>query len=388
MIKVDGLLEKAPKGYSFKYKNNPDGTIGVDYFDPNGTPIANWQFSSGSGADVSQIEKGAQQRYRSFDEYLLDNGGTTSTGQYDRGIGKKPPSDITTPSDTSATSSSPTQSNIQVDSYGNVFDLSNPDQAAKYYQNQQQYTSEIYNQKIKDWQNQWNRSYEDQQNALRDLGFSKRNYQNEYSNYFGDPTQGIKGTLQKSLDELDKTYRGRNTGLINYFANSAPGIYQSAEGDNLAESRNLYNEGTNDLNQNQVQNTNYFEGLQNQLNDTQNIINRNLQDLNQQKTQYPTQLLQEKNNMIGGNYSNLKNWARQNNYTMPSSVKAPEIQSRTPDISGIISQLSTNPYSLSNATNFFASTPQSTLNLQKRMQGIQTGTITPTDKDKELMGIY
>jgi len=80
-MQPDGVLESGGNGYTFRYKLNQDGSIGVDYFDYSGNPINNNEW--GGTIDPQQIEYGAHLGYRSYDEYLLDNGGTTSTGQTD-----------------------------------------------------------------------------------------------------------------------------------------------------------------------------------------------------------------------------------------------------------------------------------------------------------------
>ena len=43
--------------YQYKYKQNPDGSIGVDYF-LHGNPVTNTQFAQGTGLDTNAIENG------------------------------------------------------------------------------------------------------------------------------------------------------------------------------------------------------------------------------------------------------------------------------------------------------------------------------------------
>jgi hypothetical protein len=80
-------MEYVNNGYGWRFKDNGDRSIGVDYFDANGNPISNTQFAQGtantSAPPVANIERAAQQGYQSYDSWAGDNGLPNSTGIMD-----------------------------------------------------------------------------------------------------------------------------------------------------------------------------------------------------------------------------------------------------------------------------------------------------------------
>lgn len=83
-IVPDPVTKLAGNGYAYTFKPNDNGTIGVDYY-YNGQPISNSQW--GGDISASDLEKAASMNYRSYDDYLLDNGGVTSDRREDPQIG-------------------------------------------------------------------------------------------------------------------------------------------------------------------------------------------------------------------------------------------------------------------------------------------------------------
>ena len=81
-MEPDKVTMSAGNGFFYSFKQNEDGTIGVDYF-YNGQPISNAQFDQGASIPSSELEKAAGLNYRSYAEYVVDSGGITETGQKD-----------------------------------------------------------------------------------------------------------------------------------------------------------------------------------------------------------------------------------------------------------------------------------------------------------------
>lgn len=161
--------------------------------------------------------------YRSLDDYKLDNGIPTSTGQMDHGLAMNalglngdgsPMYPINTPAPnavdrypTTPLSSPSTAPTTTLPSYtwwmGNRYDMNNPNEQQSYVNSK------------KNW---YDTNYD------RSLTENKNNYDVQMSE------------LGTNLEDLQKAYENRNQGIGSYYQRIAPNIYQSAEGEALRQS--------------------------------------------------------------------------------------------------------------------------------------------------------
>jgi hypothetical protein len=355
-------------GFYWALKNT-NGSWGVAYFGDDDTPVSRETIQQ-AGGDVGMVESQlAGDMLDSISGYAPWQGpASVSTPEIpvaDR------PQPVTTQTPTSTTGGgTATKPNYAWGPDGQMYNLDDPNQAQTYTQVKNNYLEGQYQQQLQDFQR-------DSSRTAQDITDSRANLESQRLNYFGNG-QDVLGQVGQNIKDLGDTKEKRNIGFMRSFASKSPGVYQSAEGSNIGESNNLYDTGVKDVNRQANETENYF-------NQYGQGLDRNQEDLNTSLERQPLALSDWLNQQKGANLTDLMNVSKANSwkYTSPT-----QLQSRSVDVSGVMSQLQNSPYKATQSANnnYFNSNP-AVAGIQKLYEGVQNGTTELTPEQKQLLGI-
>lgn len=248
---ADNSTESGMSTATTGYKKKADG--GYDYV-INGNPASLQDYIAAFGIEnVPQDEPALAQMTTN----PVTDAGTSGTGG------------------TSGGGSGTIQSNKIVGPDGGIYDIATPDGAAAYKIAKDNWVNDQYNKYTGDFSTDLKRSKED--NATQKLALARSK-----KNFYGDVSQGGNdiGSYARDINALGTNRDAAQQSVMGKFLSLGPNVYQSAEGENLKEVGNIYDQGVTQANNEKADTEANF-------NTADQAIQRTAEDLAKQEVEQP-----------------------------------------------------------------------------------------------------
>lgn len=299
---------------NYNYRWEDDGKGGVNYYrivddgsSSTPVPITREEFAKNTGEDIGGIENWVKGNYDSSnksaetDPAITNGTGGTGTGS----IGSR---QVVGPD-------------------GGIYDLNTPAGAEAYKAAKDNWVNTEYSNKMGEFNTSLAR-------GKQDLSTQQNAYKTAKDRFYG--VDGQPGSYQKGINDLNMSKDQRDSGTLGYFLNKGANVYQSAEGDAMKQSQNIYNEGMQSADQQKQDTETNFNTF-----DTQ--IKRTAEDLAKQAVDTPRYYDNWKAQNLAQDTVDV-NTAKQNISNYYKSTTTPTFQDKAFDISNYYAKLADNPY--------------------------------------------